>query len=65
MQLSDYDLSEFITLYANEFGETLEQSEAREIATRLIDLYTILMRRLPDEAEDVTEMHDVEAHPAF
>jgi hypothetical protein len=60
MQLSDEDLREFITLYAQEFGEQLEIAEAREIATRLIDLYTILMRRLPEE--DVTTEHDVGAH---
>jgi hypothetical protein len=64
MQLSDDDLNEFITLYAQEFGEHLDIPEAREIATRLIDLYTIFMRRLPDEGEDVTAGHDLAARPA-
>lgn len=49
MQLNDEDIREFTALYTQEFGETISEVEAREMGSRVLDLYTILMRPLPHE----------------
>lgn len=52
MPISAVDLDEFITLYRTEFGKDISPKEALEMATRLIHLYLILYRPLPDEYGD-------------
>ncbi len=47
MQLSDTALDELQALYREEFGEDLSPDAAAEIGTRLLDLYALLLRRLP------------------
>lgn len=54
MTISTVDLDEFMTLYRAEFRKDLSQKEALEMATRLIHLYLILYRPLPDEYGDKT-----------
>lgn len=48
MQLSDTAIQEYIQLYREDFGEELTIGEARAIATRLLTLYEMLCRPLPD-----------------
>lgn len=52
MQISDEDLEEFREIYREEFGKEIDRAEALEMATRLILLYEIIMKRLPPEVED-------------
>ncbi len=42
MELTHEDLAEFQRLYAEEFRETISLEEAREMASRLLQLYEIL-----------------------
>lgn len=53
MKISDTDLQEFISIFQEEFGETLSFAEASEMAFRLIRLYTQLTKALPSERKDV------------
>lgn len=50
MRVSDTDLQEMITIYQDEFGETLSVAEASEMAFRLVNLYTQLAESLPNES---------------
>lgn len=47
--LSDDDVCEFAEIWKDVYGETLPHAEARTIAGKLLGLYTILARPLPDE----------------
>ena len=49
MQISDERLKEFQEAYKKDFGEDISIEEAREIASRLIDLYQLLAQPLPNE----------------
>lgn len=49
MKISDQDLEGFRSIYAKEFSETITLPEAREMATRLVNLYLLLLRPLPGE----------------
>lgn len=49
MKISDEALDEFITIYQEEFKTTLTKAEANEIAARLLRLYELLARKLPQE----------------
>jgi hypothetical protein len=49
MQLSDAAIQEYIRLYREDFGEELSIGEARVIATRLVTLYEVLCRPVPEE----------------
>jgi hypothetical protein len=51
MLLRDEDLEKFIAVYKDDTGEKLSTEEAREIAGRLIELYSLLARPLPGEIE--------------
>ena len=54
MAVSHEDLREFMRLYKEEFGTEITEDEAREMASRLINLYLKLMEPLPSER---TEHH--------
>lgn len=61
MQLSDAAIQEYIQLYREDFGEELMVGEARVIATRLVTLYELLCRPLPDQdATSPPAGHDIE-----
>lgn len=47
--ISDESLDKFIKIYRKEFKEKITRAEAREMAQRLVILYELLLRRLPDE----------------
>jgi len=49
--IDEHDLLEFIRLYEAEFGVPLSLEEAREMASRVVSLYEVLSRPLPDEVD--------------
>jgi len=49
MHVSDEAVKEYIQLYREDFGEELTIEEAREITSRLVELYRALCRPLPAE----------------
>jgi len=51
MQISDDRLREFTKLYADEWGEELSLEEARIMASRLVNFYIQVARRLPSERQ--------------
>lgn len=51
MSLDEQDIREFIHIYEGEFGGHLSLDDARAIATRLLGLYELLARPLPEERE--------------
>jgi hypothetical protein len=52
MLLSDKDVEEFRAVYKEDTGEDLTLDEAREIASRMLELYKLLARPLPSEIEE-------------
>lgn len=54
--LTDQDIEEFKDAYEEAYGERLSSVEARDMATRVMELYKLLARLLPDEKID----HDFE-----
>jgi hypothetical protein len=48
MRISERALDEFIQIYEEEFGEKIDRKEATEIAYRVLALYRLLRRRLPE-----------------
>jgi hypothetical protein len=50
--ISDDRIEEFRRIYRNAFGEEPSVAEAREMANRLVALYTLLMQPLPDWREE-------------
>ncbi len=51
MRPSDEGVEEFRRLYNKLAGKDIDIDVAREIATRVLTLYEMLARPLPDEAE--------------
>jgi len=49
MQIGDEALEEFMALYQAEFRKEISRQNALEMATRLINLYLIIYRPLPNE----------------
>jgi len=49
MQIPDETLNEFIAIYKAEFGEEISRKDASEMALRVLKLYELLERKLPDE----------------
>jgi hypothetical protein len=47
MQLSDERLRQFHEAYKDDFGEEITLDQAREMLTRLVTLYEVLLRPLP------------------
>lgn len=52
MLISESEILEFIKIYREELDEDISMDEASEIANRLINLYEILLRLLPDELKN-------------
>lgn len=48
-QLSQEAIEEFKAIYRDEFGENLTDSEAKEMASRLLRLFYILLQGVPKE----------------
>jgi hypothetical protein len=49
MNIAPEALDEFIAIYKEEFGEEIDRREATEMAHRVLTLYRLLMKKLPDE----------------
>jgi len=49
MPITPERLREFRFRYEEEFGEPISEDEAREIASRLVELYMMLAEPLPSE----------------
>ena len=49
MRIPDEALDEFIVIYKEEFGEVINRNEATEIASRIVTLYELLARKLPEK----------------
>lgn len=52
MKINDQALEEFMTLYRAEFKKEIPRQDALEMATRLINLYLLIYRPLPNERGD-------------
>ena len=48
MQISEDALNEFIAIYKAEFGEDISRKDASEMALRVLKLYELLERQLPE-----------------
>jgi hypothetical protein len=48
MRISDEALDEFMTIYAEEFGKQITHAQASEMAERVVTLYRLLRRKLPE-----------------
>lgn len=57
MQIPDDALDEFIQIYKKEFKEELTKTEASEMASRLLTLYELLARKLPNEKVSPPKPH--------
>jgi hypothetical protein len=55
MRVSDEALKELMSLYQEEFGEAIDLAEATEMGYRLVTLYRLLQRRLPNDGEKPTD----------
>ncbi len=51
MLLRDEEIEEFKELYEEEYGEVLSTAEARTVANRVLELYKIVARPLPEEVK--------------
>ncbi len=65
MQIDDDALSEFLTLYNEEFGEDISRKEASEMAHRLLMLYDVLAKKLPGEQDPASlqQPNEEDDHP--
>jgi len=54
MPISDEDVAAFIEVYEHEYGLRLRADEAREMATRLIELYEAVSRPFSNGNEQGT-----------
>lgn len=59
-RIPDAELDEFIAIYREEFGEEIGRTEAAEMASRVLMLYTLISRRLPEarNTESTIMRHD-------
>lgn len=51
MQFSDEDLDELREIYRDEFHEEITRAQAAEIGDRLLRLFSLLLRPLPEDGE--------------
>jgi hypothetical protein len=58
MRISDDALDELVQIYKAEFEEKLTREEAVEVGNRLITLYSLLAKRMPDEHTGTATQHD-------
>ena len=58
MKISDEALDEFIAIYKKEFGEEVDRKAASEMAFRLLTLYELLAKKLPNEQVSTPKPRD-------
>lgn len=59
MEISDKDLKDFKEIFEEEFGQKFLDSEARDMAERLIGFLMLIGRPLPDGKEPEEENPDI------
>ena len=66
MRIDDEQLRKFREGYREEFREEITQAEAHEMLSRLVALYQLLARPLPDEVVvDITESSSLQPPDVF
>lgn len=55
MQLTGAELQEFVTIWKEEFQESISLDEARHAASLLMELYALLLEPLPTASTQVLE----------
>ncbi len=63
MEITTTRLHEFQEAYEHDFGETITQDEAREMLTRLVTLYELVMRPLPVSKDEASSQGRPEIMP--
>lgn len=63
--ISDKALDEFIAIYREEFAEDISRAAAGEMASRLLTLYELLARKLPNDkiSHPKPRGEDEQVHP--
>ena len=64
MRINETALDEFIEVYKEEFGESIDRQQATEMARRVLLLYDLLTRRLPNE-KPLTPMQPTDDSPSI
>lgn len=64
MKINNEDLEEFIRLYNEAFAEYISEEEAQQVASRLVDLYTLLTEPLPSEPGKTTPLAGEDGSPS-
>lgn len=64
-RIPDADLDEFIAIYKEEFGEEIDRTDASEMASRVLMLYRLLSRKLPEQKDGSSSVmqHDHDRPP--
>lgn len=52
MHLPDKAIQEYVEIYEREFGEKITVEEARVQGERLLDLFKVIYRPIPNETND-------------
>lgn len=52
MRVQDEHIKQFITVYRQEYGETITEDQAREMLYYLFALYEVVARPLPRKSQD-------------
>jgi hypothetical protein len=63
MNITDDALDEFIAIYKEEFGEGINRAEASEMASRVLDVYALLARKLAGETSMPRPTRHEDNHP--
>lgn len=50
MRIPDEAIDEFIEIYKEEYGEEISLNEANEMMRRMLTLYSMLARRMPNKS---------------
>ena len=61
MKHTDEAMHEFMEIYKAEFGKELSPQEALEMVTRLVNLYQIIYRPLPEELNSMQPSEELRA----
>lgn len=55
-RIPDAYLDEFIAIYKEEYGEEIGRADAHEMTSRLVMLYALLSRKLPEQKRASTSV---------
>jgi hypothetical protein len=63
MQIPDDSLDDFVAVYKKEVKKKLNRAEASEVASRLLTLYELLAKKLPNEQDHTPKPPESERPP--